>query len=197
MAKCCLAGNYYWKLIILKSLKYFSLLLIFAFGWQNSPAQTTSDIEKSGDVLQMALPVAALASAFIWQNDYGSPAWWQFAKTMGTSFIATHGLKRAIDKERPNGGNHAFPSGHTSAAFTGAAFLERRFGWKAGIPAYLLAGYVGWTRVYTHHHDYWDVLAGAVVGIGSAYLFTTRRRVIVAINKFDDEGMALSIKYRF
>lgn len=179
--------------------RFFVLILFFGltFGQQASIAQTITDIEKSGDVLQVALPVAAFASAFIWRNNQGSPAWWQFAKTMGTSFLLTHGLKRTINKERPNGGGHAFPSGHTSAAFTGAAFLERRFGWKVGIPVYLLAGYVGWTRVHTFHHDYWDVLAGAVVGIGSAYLFTTRYKVNVSVLKLDDKGVVLSLKYKF
>ena len=91
---------------------------------------------------------------------------------MGTSFVITHAIKRLINKQRPNGGNYSFPSGHTSAAFTGAAFIERRYGLKVGIPTYLLASYVGWTRVESNYHDKWDVLGGAIVGIGSAYLFT-------------------------
>ncbi|HZJ19986.1 MAG TPA: PAP2 family protein, partial [Pricia sp.] len=47
--------------------------------------------------------------------------------------------------------------------------------WKYGVPAYLVAGFVGYSRLegVNDRHDGWDVLAGAAVGIGSTYLFTT------------------------
>ena len=127
--------------------------------------------EKIGDIASVAFPLSAFASTFIWKDD--KKASLQFIKTMGTSLVVTHSLKRIINKQRPNGDNNlSFPSGHTSAAFTGAAFIERRYGLKAGIPAYLLASYVGWSRVYTRNHDYYDVIGSVIIGIGSAYLFT-------------------------
>ncbi len=135
----------------------------------NSIAQEF-DYEKLGDNLQIALPASAFASTFIWKDNQKAPS--QFIKTMGTSFVVTHGLKILINKERPNGGDYSFPSGHTSAAFTGAAFIDRRYGYKVGIPAYLLASYVGWSRVNANKHDYWDVLGGIIIGYGSAYIFT-------------------------
>jgi len=131
---------------------------------------TINDVEKTGDVLQIVLPVSAFASTFIYKNnDNGSI---QCLKTIGSTFVVTHALKRIINKERPNGGGLGFPSGHTSSAFSGAAFIHRRYGLKAGVPAYLLASFVGWSRVETKHHDYWDVVAGASLGIISAYFFT-------------------------
>ena len=135
----------------------------------NSIAQEF-DYEKLGDNLQIALPASAFASTFIWKDNQKAPS--QFIKTMRTSFVVTHGLKILINKERPNGGDYSFPSGHTSAAFTGAAFIDRRYGYKVGIPAYLLASYVGWSRVNANKHDYWDVLGGIIIGYGSAYIFT-------------------------
>ena len=130
------------------------------------------DYEKLGDNLQIALPISAFTSTFIWK-DHSARAPGQFIQAMGTSFVITHSLKRLINKERPNGGEHSFPSGHTSAAFTGAAFIERKYGFQAGIPVYLLASYVGWSRVNANKHDYWDVIGGILVGYGSAYIFTT------------------------
>tara|TARA_B100001758_G_scaffold247879_1_gene268024 strand:+ start:2780 stop:3310 length:531 start_codon:yes stop_codon:yes gene_type:complete len=130
------------------------------------------DYEKLGDNLQIALPISAFTSTFIWK-DHSARAPGQFIQAMGTSFVITHSLKRLINKERPNGGEHSFPSGHTSAAFTGAAFIERKYGFQAGIPVYLLASYVGWSRVKANKHDYWDVIGGILVGYGSAYIFTT------------------------
>ena len=58
-------------------------------------------------------------------------------------------MKRIIRKERPEGRNlfDAFPSGHTSAAFSGASFIQRRYGWKYGKYAYILAAVVGVSRV--------------------------------------------------
>jgi len=134
----------------------------------NAKAQNF-DYEKLGDNLQIALPVSAFASTFIWKDNQKAQS--QFIKTMGTSFIVTHGLKMLINKERPNGGDYSFPSGHTSAAFTGAAFIEKRYGYKVGVPAYLLASFVGWSRVNANKHDYWDVLGGIIIGYGSAYIF--------------------------
>lgn len=128
------------------------------------------DVEKSGTILQVALPVAAFSATLI-HNDENRP-FIHFSKSMATSIILTHSLKRIIDKERPNGGRHSFPSGHTSAAFTGAAFFHKRYGWRVGVPAYLLASYVGWTRVYANKHDYYDLIGGAAIGVGSAFLFT-------------------------
>ena len=52
------------------------------------------------------------------------------------------------------------------------AFIQRRYGWKWGIPAYVVSTYVGWSRVYGKKHDWWDVAAGAAIGVGSSYLFT-------------------------
>ena len=85
----------------------------------------------------------------------------------------TYALKYLIKKERPDGSDkHSFPSMHTSVSFTGAAFIQRRYGWKWGIPAYAIASYVGWSRTYAKKHDWWDVVAGAALGAGSAYIFT-------------------------
>ena len=146
-----------------------SILFYCILHLSSSNAQNPN-IEKSGDVLEIVLPVTAFASTFIWKDQQKSHM--QFIKTMGTSFVITHVIKRLINKQRPNGGNYSFPSGHTSAAFTGAAFIEKRYGLKVGIPTYLLASYVGWTRVESNYHDNWDILGGAIIGIGSAYLFT-------------------------
>ena len=80
-------------------------------------------------------------------------------------------LKLLIDKQRPNmENNNAFPSGHTSTTFQSASFIQRRYGWKYGIPAYILSSYTGITRLTADKHDVIDIVAGAVVGIGSTLL---------------------------
>ena len=130
-------------------------------------------LEDTGDILMIALPtVAGLTTLF--KKDWEGTE--QFAFSYATGFVLTHSLKRIIRKERPEGRNlfDAFPSGSTSSAFSGASFIQRRYGWKYGKWAYVLAGIVGVSRVEGPDgwHDYWDVLAGAVVGVGSTYIFT-------------------------
>ena len=100
----------------------------------------------------------------------------QFAETGLLTLGVTEGLKYAINERRPNGGNHSFPSGHTSLAFAGAGFIHQRYGWQTGLPFELLAAVVGYSRVKTHDHHWYDVVAGAAVGEGSAILFTRRLR---------------------
>ena len=84
-----------------------------------------------------------------------------------------YGLELCIKKDRPDGtGHHAFPSTHTAVAFNGSTFLMKRYGWKWGVPAYVVSSFVAWGRVKTDRHDWWDVLGGAAIGAGSAFIFT-------------------------
>lgn len=85
--------------------------------------------------------------------------------------VATYALKYAIDAERPNGGGQSFPSGHTAAAFMGAEFIRKEYGWWWGAPAYAAATWVGYTRVESRNHYWRDVVGGAVVGILSNHDF--------------------------
>ena len=133
-----------------------------------------TNIQRFGDYAQFA-PTAVSLITVIAKDD--KKGFWQLTKSVGTNLAVTWGLKYAINKHRPEGrtDGHAFPSGHTSFAFQGASFLQKRYGWKYGVPAYALAAYVGWSRLegIGERHDGWDVFAGAAVGIGSTYLFTT------------------------
>ena len=74
-------------------------------------------------------------------------------------------IKTAVGRERPNGeNNQSFPSGHASNAFALAAVAERHYGWKIGIPGYVLAGVVGASRIQQDKHYVSDVVAGAALG---------------------------------
>jgi len=98
------------------------------------------------------------------------------------SSVITQATKRIVKRERPfdkysfivkrsSGGGYSFPSGHTSAAFTTATSLSLLFPkWYVVVPAFLWAGSVGYARMYQGVHYPSDVLAGAFVGAGSAWL---------------------------
>jgi membrane-associated phospholipid phosphatase len=89
-------------------------------------------------------------------------------RAQAVNAVLTRGIKLAAGRRRPNGGHHAMPSGHTSATMATAAIVDAHFGWKVGVPAYALAGFVGWTRVRDDAHWLSDVAAGAAIGAISA-----------------------------
>ena len=154
-------------------------------------------IESSGDILLFALPAAALGGTLIAGDEVGTV---QFAKGLITNQVVTIGLKYLTNKKRPyNNGDRAFPSGHTSTTFQSASFIQRRYGWKYGLPAYTLAGFTAFSRINAQKHDGWDVLAGVVVGIGSSYLFTTPYMEEHLELSFSSgaEGYALGVRYKF
>ncbi len=98
--------------------------------------------------------------------------------------VISEGLKYAINRERPGDKyptiifpynhsthNYSFPSGHSSLAFSVAASFSLEYKkWYITAPAYIWATTVGYSRIYLGVHYPSDVLAGAVIGIGSAYL---------------------------
>ena len=105
------------------------------------------------------------------------------ARGQAANAFYTTGLKLAIDRSRPNGGSHSFPSGHASASFTAATVISRNFGLKAGLPAYAVASYVAASRVQQNSHYLSDLIFGAAVGIASARSVTVgrgRQQFIVA-----------------
>ena len=133
-----------------------------------------SFIENSGDGTLLLIPASAVATSLILKDYKGT---WQYTKSLALNLVVTGAAKVIINKERPlNDGGKAFPSGHTSVAFQGASFFHRRYGFKYSIPAYLLAGYTSFSRLHATRHDGWDILAGAAVGIGSTWIFTTPRK---------------------
>lgn len=126
-------------------------------------------LEDTGDVLQFALPLTAGIMTLAKKDYQGTK---KLALSYATTLAITYSLKNVVHKQRPEGRDQydSFPSGHTASAFSGASFIQRRYGWKYGAYAYILATMVGISR--SEYHDGWDVVSGAAIGIGSTYLFT-------------------------
>jgi membrane-associated phospholipid phosphatase len=91
---------------------------------------------------------------------------YDLAQALIVTELYTMGLKYGVQRTRPDGSNQlSFPSGHTSAAFTLATVAGRHYGWRVGVPAYLLASGIGLSRIETNKHYLSDVLAGATIGV--------------------------------
>lgn len=153
----------------MKNMKYVTIFFLLTTMNEASLAQAITNIERTGDVLQFVMPLAAYGMTVASDDSIGRR---ELFTSLFATLGATYALKYAVPEKRPNGGEHAFISGHTSLAFAGAAFIQRRYGWKYGIPAYLTAAFVGWSRVYAREHSTADVLRGAAIGILSSYILT-------------------------
>lgn len=148
-----------------------ALILSFSlFAQETEVTGSRKAVRTTGDVGAVLLPVAGLTAVLL-QKDWQGLKQGVFSGV--TTIGVTYALKYLVKKERPDhSDNHSFPSMHTSTSFAAAAFIQRRYGWKWGLPSYIFSTYVGWTRVYGKKHDWWDVAAGAAIGAGSSYIFT-------------------------
>jgi len=102
--------------------------------------------------------------------------------SLGVDGVVTYSLKEVVNRPRPNvtytdiesfesERAMSFPSGHTSIAFATATSLTLKYPkWYVIVPSYFWACSVGYSRMNLGMHYPSDVLAGAVVGSGSAYL---------------------------
>lgn len=70
----------------------------------------------------------------------------------------------------PTPSEFSFPSGHTSSSFAAAAVFYRFLPKKLGIPAVVLAGLIGFSRLYVGVHYPTDVIAGVLMGILLSYM---------------------------
>ena len=135
-----------------------------------TPTKSQKGVAVSTDVIAMALPVSALTLTLI-EKDWKGLL--QGVETAAVTAATTLILKYSVKEWRPDHSNrHSFPSGHSAVSFATAAYLQRRYGWAYGGPAYALSCYVGWGRIFSKKHYWYDVLAGAAIGAGSAYIFT-------------------------
>ena len=117
------------------------LSTLFFLNSLSSSAQNRKTIETTTDILMFITPVAGFAGSLAIGDYQGTK---QIIFSGATNLAMTYALKYVIRKERPDhSDHHAFPSSHTSVSFQGASFIQRRYGWKFGLPAYLLSAYDG------------------------------------------------------
>jgi hypothetical protein len=94
--------------------------------------------------------------------------------SVGVAYVGKTALKAMIKEERPDHtDNKSFPSGHAAMAFAAARSIDKEFRkdciWIP-IAGYAAATAVGIQRVASDRHHWYDVLAGAAVGVGATEL---------------------------
>jgi membrane-associated phospholipid phosphatase len=111
------------------------------------------------------------------------------------SGMITDGIKVATNRTRPDGRSYSFPSGHTSSAFASAAVLHSHFGWKVGVPSYLIATYVGSSRMANYRHFATDVLFGAGIGLaaGRATTFHHQSTTVTVVPAITADSASVNV----
>jgi len=139
-------------------------------------------VSNSVTPITIAAPVVLLTNALIKKDSTSkTKAFIVCSGTIAAGILSTS-LKYAVQRERPfntysfiqkegSGGSYSFPSGHTSAAFALATSMSICYPkWYVIAPSFLWASAVGYSRMDLGVHYPSDVLAGAIIGSGSAFL---------------------------
>ena len=111
----------------------------------------------------------------------------------GVQSAVIYGVKYLMGRQRPfcflEGGSKSFrghelvldpgfPSAHSALSFMMATLLSVWFP-RYRVLFFLLAGFIGWTRIYLYLHYPTDVIAGALLGYGiTVYLWTISGRKV-------------------
>ena len=146
----------------------------------------------SGDILLAALASSAYGSTFYCDDKEGREMYY---KSFLANTLLTYGLKYSINRTRPNGEEHSFPSGHSSLSFQSASFIHKRYGLSYASIAYLGAMFVGYSRVDAGVHYKSDVIAGAVIGVCSSFYFTKKYKNISLEPIANGYGVMIKTKF--
>lgn len=173
-------------------ISWISIFQLPAQNWDINTVKTISDwnihdlsrgISHSGIILPVGVPTAMGIYALIKKDQ----PLLKDAIYIGTSIIEalglTYGLKYTIDRQRPYEkypdkirpiepeDSPSFPSGHTTAAFSLAASLSITYPkWYVIAPSAIWACGVGIARINQGVHYPSDVLTGAAIGVGCAFV---------------------------
>ena len=94
--------------------------------------------------------------------------------SVGVGFALKTALKKMVKEERPDHSDkESFPSGHATMAFAAARSIDKEFRKESiwiPIAGYAAATAIGVERVASDRHHWYDVVAGAGLGIASAEL---------------------------
>ncbi len=139
-------------------------------------------VSESAIPTAISVPASFLAAGFLQKDSNTFRQGLTMVGALALNTGITYGMKYAIGRQRPydryediqpvlTSGSPAFPSGHTSTAFTTAMNLSLALPkWYVAVPAFTWASAVGYARMHLGVHYPSDVLVGAIVGAGSAWL---------------------------
>lgn len=139
---------------------------------RDHPRRWGSGSEFLGKMAEPQYQVPVLLGVYGWSLYHQDHELHDFSTALISAYtvtsLTTLAVKGIANTDRPsdtwNDGEYGFPSYHTSSSFAMAAVVEEYYGWKAGAPAYAVAGLIGWSRIDERDHDLSDVVFGAALG---------------------------------
>ena len=143
---------------------------------------TFEAITNSAIPISIATPVVLYSIGMIQKDSLIKKKAVFVGETFLVSAFITLASKQIIKRERPYNryleldpvvfeNSYSMPSGHTSSAFATATSLSLAYPkWYVIAPSFVWAGSVGYSRMHLGVHYPSDVLIGALVGSGSAFL---------------------------
>ncbi len=153
------------------------------FNQQSEMHGFSKAISNSTLYVSAGIPVVMGITALATQNDKLLKETCATIVGMGINTALTYGLKYSIKRPRPyetypgyihniaHEDSPSMPSGHTSIAFASATSLCLHYPrWYVIAPSALWATSVAYSRMNLGVHYPTDILAGAVLGAGSAYI---------------------------
>jgi membrane-associated phospholipid phosphatase len=165
-----------------KVMSYTSLVAIAAAPWDRQGVNNgfnipTALFESGNTIGQFAFQAAAGFAAYgigtAVGNQKAAHVGRDIVRAQILSQVLVQTLKFTVQRDRPDGSNNkSFPSGHAASAFATATVLQRHYGWKVGVPAYAMGGYIALARMAWNRHHATDVVMGAGFGIASARTVT-------------------------
>jgi membrane-associated phospholipid phosphatase len=145
-------------------------------------------ITQTSTPLAFAVPFTTLTVGLIQKDSTQKVNALHMFGAVAINLAATTSMKYLFNRDRPfetysdiiqltKAPTPSFPSGHTSIAFTAATSLSLSYPkWYVIAPSFLWASAVGYSRMHLGVHYPSDVLVGAFVGAGSAWLSTVLTR---------------------
>ena len=143
----------------------------------DKPMELVSNTEYA---IGIAMPISVCAAAWVKKDSKLLEKGVNMSLAMVLNTGSTFVLKRVVNRSRPatvypdiqsfdKDKFYSFPSGHTSNAFVAATSLSLNFKkWYVVVPSFAWAAAVGYSRMHLGAHYPSDVLAGALLGAGSA-----------------------------
>ncbi len=158
----------------------------------DSPARTASKFASgSGNIIYLA---AAVGLPLLSDGSQGRNHALRAADAIGTSVVITEGLKNLFHEKRPDSNAHdSFPSGHATAAFA-AATVESDLHPKQAALWFTGATLISLSRLRLHRHYGRDVIAGALIGYGTARLELSAPRGLILSPLIQPESRSLGLQ---
>jgi membrane-associated phospholipid phosphatase len=170
-----------------------SLLTWSQVALAESPARQASDFASgTGNIIFLA---AGVGLPLLSDGHNGRNHSLRALDALGTSVIISEGLKNLVREKRPDSNAHdSFPSGHATAAFAVASVEGSLHPHEAPF-WYLGAALISASRVRLHRHTVGDVIAGTLLGLGTAQIELAQPHGLILSPFISRDGIGLQMSH--